>query len=173
MMSCISGSFVTTHESILLHCYWLKFIISIWVHSCMVKFYGPKHKTQKCMWYIYHWNIILNFLCSKTILLLLLAVAAKSLQSCLTLGDPIDSSPLGSPVPEILQARTLEWVAISFSNAWKWQVKVKSLSRGQLLATPWTSAYQAPPSMGFSRQAYWSGVPLSLNTYKTRLWLLW
>ena len=73
---------------------------------------------------------------------------------------PIDGSPPGFPVPGILQARTLEWVAISFSNAWKWKEKVKSLSRVQLLATPWTAAYQAPPSMGFSRQEYWSGVPL-------------
>ena len=73
---------------------------------------------------------------------------------------PIDGSPPGSPVPGILQARTLEWVAISFSNAWKWKVKVKLLSRIQLLATPWTAAYQAPPSMGFSRPEYWSGVPL-------------
>ena len=88
------------------------------------------------------------------------AAAAKSLQSCLTLCDPIDGSPPGSPVPGILQARTLEWVAISFSNAWKWEVKVKSLSYVQLLVTPWTAAYQAPPSMGFSRQEYWSGVPL-------------
>ena len=88
------------------------------------------------------------------------AAAAKSLQSCPTLCDPIDGSPPGSPVPGILQARTLEWVAISFSNAWKWKVKVKSLSRVRLLATPWTTAYQAPPSMGFSRQEYWSGVPL-------------
>ena len=86
--------------------------------------------------------------------------AAKSLQSCPTLCDPIDSSPPGSPVPGTLQARTLEWVAISFSNAWKWKVKVKSLSRVRLLVTPWTAAYQAPPSMGFSRQEYWSGVPL-------------
>ena len=134
--------------------------------------------------------------------------AAKSLQSCLTLCDPIDGSPPGSspslgfsrqehwsglpfpspmhesekwkwhrsvvsdsvqphrrqptrvPVPGILQARTLEWVAISFSNAWKWKVKVTSLSRVWLLATPWTAAYHAPPSMGFSRQEYWSGVPL-------------
>ena len=74
--------------------------------------------------------------------------------------DPIDSSPPGSPIPRILQARTLEWVAISFSNAWKWKVKVKSLSCVQLLETPWTAAHQAPPSMGFSRQKYWSGVPL-------------
>ena len=88
------------------------------------------------------------------------AAAAKSLQSCLTLWDPIDGSPPGSPVPGILQARTLEWVAISFSNAWKRKVKVKSLSRVRLLATPWTAAYQTPPSMGFSSQKYWSGLPL-------------
>ena len=87
------------------------------------------------------------------------AAAAKSLQSCLTLCDPIDGSPPGSPIPGTLQARTLEWVAISFSNAGKWKVKVKSLSRVQLFATPWTAAHQAPLSMGFSRQEYWSGVP--------------
>ena len=79
------------------------------------------------------------------------AAAAKSLQSCPTLHDPIDSSPPGSPVPGILQARTLEWVAISFSSAWKWKVKVKSLSCVWLCMTPWTVAYQAPPPMGFSR----------------------
>ena len=88
------------------------------------------------------------------------SAAAKSLQSCLTLCDPIDGSPPGSPVPGILQARTLERAAISFSNAWKWKVKVKSLSQAQLLATPRTAAYQAPPAMGFSRQEYWNGVPL-------------
>ena len=86
--------------------------------------------------------------------------AAKLLQSCPTLCDPIDGSPPGSPVPGILQARTLEWVAISFSSAWKWKVKVTSLSCVWLFATPWTEAHQAPPSMGFSRQEYWSGVPL-------------
>ena len=88
------------------------------------------------------------------------AAAAKSLQSCPTLCDPIDGSPPGSPVPGILQARTREWVAISFSSAWKWKVKMKSFSRVQLLATPWTAAYQASPSMWFSRQEHWSGVPL-------------
>ena len=88
------------------------------------------------------------------------AAAAKSLQSCPTLCDPIDGSPPGSPVPGILQVRTLERVAISFSNAWTWKVKVKLFSPVRLLATPWTAAYQAPPSMGFSRQEYWSGVPL-------------
>ena len=95
-----------------------------------------------------------------------LLLTAKSLQSCPTLCDPMDGSPLGSPVPGILKARGLEWVAISFSSAWKWEVKVKSLSRVRLLVTPWTAAHQAPPSMGFSRQEYWSGVPLhSLAMY--------
>ena len=94
----------------------------------------------KKMWYIY--------------------AAAKLLQSCPTLCDPIDGSPPGSPISGILQARTLEWVAISFFNAWKWKVKVKSFSHVRLFTTPWTKAYQAPPSMGFSRQEYWSGVPL-------------
>ena len=88
------------------------------------------------------------------------AAAAKSLQSCLTLSDSIDSSPPGSPIPGILQARTLEWVAISFSNALKWKVKVKLLSCVWLLVTPWTAAYQAHPSVGLSRQEYWSEVPL-------------
>ena len=87
------------------------------------------------------------------------AAAAKLLQSCLTLCDPIDGSPPGSPIPGILQARTLEWVAISLSNEGKWKVKLL-LSRVRLFATPWTAAYQAPLSMGFSRQEFWSGVPL-------------
>ena len=89
-----------------------------------------------------------------------LAAAPKSHQSCPTLCDPIDGSPPGPAIPGILQARTLEWVAISSANAWKWKVKVKSLSHVRLLATPWTAAYQAPPSVGFSRREYWSGVPL-------------
>ena len=92
----------------------------------------------------------------------------KSCQSCTTLCNPIDSSPPGSPVPGILQARTLEWVAISFSNAWKWKVKMKSLGRVQLFSTPWTTAYQAPLPMGFSRQEYWSGLPLPSPTALTR-----
>ena len=86
--------------------------------------------------------------------------AAKSLQSCPTLCDPMDCSLPGFSVHGILQARTLEWVTISFSNAWKWKVKVKSLSCVRHVATPWTAAYQAPSSMGFSMQQYWSGVPL-------------
>ena len=90
-------------------------------------------------------------------------------QSCQTLCDPIDSLPPGSSVPGILQARTLEWVAISFSNAWKWKAKVKSLSPVRLLATPWTTAYQALLSMGFSRQEYWSGVPLPSPNMLSRL----
>ena len=103
----------------------------------------------------YHFKVIKQVLKPKKVI-----AAAKSLQLCPTLCDPIDGSLPGSPVPGILQARTLEWVAISFSNAWKWKVKGKSLSHVQLLATPWTAAYQAPPSMWFSRQEYWSGVPL-------------
>ena len=106
-----------------------------------------------------------SFLCSwclnralHSICLLLLL----SLQSCPTLCDPIDGSPPGSPVPGILQARTLEWVAISVSNACKWKGKVKSLSRVRLLATPWTAAYQAPPSMGFSRLE-WGAIAFSVN----------
>ena len=98
------------------------------------------------------------------------ATAAKSLQSCPTLCDPIYGSPPGSPVPGILQARTLEWVAISFSNAWKWKVKVKLPSHVWPSATPWTAAYQASPSMGFSRQEYWSGVPSPSPSW-TIFWL--
>ena len=105
---------------------------------------------------------ILNYFCNHAAAA---AAAAKSLQSCPTLCDPIDGGPPGSPVPGILQARTLEWVAISFSNARKWKVKVKSLSRVRLFRTPWIAVHQALPSMGFSRQEYWSGVPLpSLNS---------
>ena len=106
-----------------------------------------------------------------------ITAAAKSLQSCPTLCDPTDGSPTGSPVPWILQARTLEWVAISCSNAFKWKVKVKSLSPVRPSVTPWTAAYQAHPSMGFSRQEYWSGVPLlyrflngSVSTISSENW---
>ena len=104
------------------------------------------------------------FTTSTTKILLLLLLL--SCFSCVQLCDPIDGSPPVSPIPGILQARTPEWVTISFSSAWKWKVKVKSLSRVWLFETPWTAAYQAPPPMGFSRQEYWSGVPLpslSLN----------
>ena len=94
------------------------------------------------------YNIIVTYP-NTSPLIVAAATAAKSLQSCPTLCDPRDSSSPGFPVPGILQARTLEWVAISFSNAWKWKVKVKSLSRSQLLATPWTAAYQALLSMDF------------------------
>ena len=95
---------------------------------------------------------------------------AKSLQSCPTLCDPTDGSPPGSSVPGILQARILEWVAISFSNAWKWKVKVKLLSHVLLFTTPWTVAYQAPPFMGFSRQEYWSGLPFSSPMHENEKW---
>ena len=96
--------------------------------------------------------------------------AAKLLQSCPTLCDPIDSSPPGSAVPGILQARTLEWVVISFSNAWKWKVKMKLLSHVRLFVTPWTVAYQALPFMGFSRQEYWSGLPFPSPMHESEKW---
>ena len=118
-------------------------------------------------WYMTHFIVLPKILLinifvrwSVKIMLLKNPAAAKSLQSCPTLCNPIDGSPLGSPVPGILQARTLEWVAISFSSAWKWKVNGKSLSCVRLLATPWTAVYQAPLPMEFSRQEYWSGVPL-------------
>ena len=127
---------------------------------------SPCYNSQKCLTVLPHvlgkerWvevcNLVEQLACSNLVEHLAVA-AAKLLQLCLTLFDPIDSSPPGSPVPGTLQARTLEWVAISFSNAWKWKVKVKSLSRVGLLVTPWTAAYQAPPSMGFSRQEYGVG----------------
>ena len=129
----------------------------------------PSSKGYSCLWdqsliscigrqTLYHW---VTWEASSTTA----AAAAKSLQSRPTLCDPIEGSPPGSPVPGILQTRTLEWVAISFSNAWKWKVKVKLLSRVRLFMTPWTTAYQALPSMGFSRQGYWSGVPLPSPIY--------
>ena len=102
-------------------------------------------------------NVLYSFLMKNTVKI---AATVKSLQSCPTLCGPTDCSPPGSPVPGSLQARTLEWVAVSFCNAWKWKVKVKSLSRVRHCATPQTAAYQVPPSSGFSRQEYWSGVPL-------------
>ena len=104
-----------------------------------------------------------------------LFATAKSLKSCPTVCDPIDGSPPGSTVPGSLQARTLEWVAISFSNAWKWKVKGKLLSCVQVLVTPWTAAHQVPLSMGFSRQEYWSGVPLPSPAvlFNTALWWTW
>ena len=116
--------------------FWKNFLVHLWLEvtsRCVHPLNVPSTHT---------WH---NELCRAA------AAAAKSLQSCPTLCDPMDCSPPGSPVPGILQARTLEWVAISFSNAGKWKVKGKSLSRVRLFMTPWTAAHQAPPSMGFSR----------------------
>ena len=121
----------------------------------------PEMKEQRCC-----------FKFQRLFILFLAAAAAKSLQSCPTLCDPTDSSPPGSAVPGILQARALEWVAISFSIAWKWKVKVKSLSRDRLVVTPWTVAHQAPPCMGFSRQEYWSGLPLPSPILFLTNWLV-
>ena len=113
------------------------------------------------------------------------AAAVKSLQSYRTLCDPIDGSPPGFPIPGILQARTLEWVTISFSNAWKWKVKGKLLSGVWFFTTPWTAAYQAPPPMGFSepRVLEWVAIAfsclqptgglcrISLDGKRTHLWV--
>ena len=121
---------------------------------------APPHTQQIVCWGSKQFALLPNFHSSYHS-----AAAAKSLQSCPTLCYPIDGSPLGSSVPGILQARILEWVAISFSNAWEWKVKVKLLSCTRLLATPWTAAHQAPPSMEFSRQEYWSGLPLPSPSY--------
>ena len=83
------------------------------------------------------------------------AAAAKSLQLCLTLRRPHRWQPTRPRHLRDSPVRTLGWVAISFSNAWEWKVKVKSLSHVWLFTTPWAATYQAPPSMGFSRQEYW------------------
>ena len=131
-----------------------------YISISIILYIRKAHKTCK----LSNWNnllflllydsYLLWFLTSELVLLTAAAAAAKSLQSCPTLCDPVDGSPPGFPVPGILQARTLEWVAISFSNAWKWKGKVKSLSHVRLLATPGTVAHQAPLSLGFSRQEY-------------------
>ena len=157
MLAFNSISYFSAHSS------WIQAQLSLWCSCCLV----PRNKSR--FPFLERWWVSSNAQVMRSRELMsirslhpvcLAAAAAKSLQSCLTLCDPRDGSPPGSPVPGILQARTLEWVTISFSNAWKWKVKVKSLSLDWLLATPWIAAYQAPPSMGFSREEYWSGVPL-------------
>ena len=123
-------------------------------HLCLLFFSpGITGSSSECVLFPACWNnFIYMCVCG--------GGGVQLLQSCPTLCDPIDGSPPDSPVPGILQARTLDWLAISFSNAWNWKNKVKSLSRVRLLATPWTAAHQAPQSMGLSRQEYWSGLPL-------------
>ena len=136
-------------------CNFIDFIYSnsFFVYSLVFSIYNIMSSANRALllplWFTYHFFVLPAA-----------AAAANSLQSCPTLCNPKDGSPPGSPVTGILQARTLEWVAISFSNTWNWKVKVKSLSRVRLVATPWSAAHQAPLSMGFSRQEYWSGVPL-------------
>ena len=131
--------------------------------------YNSDLNADKWMAISIHWNIVFIFTWKKysETFLIYVAAAAKSLQSCPILCDPIDGRPPGSAIPRILQTRTLEWAAISFSNAWKWKVKVKSLSRVRLLATPWTAAYQAPPSMGFfqARVLEWVAIAFSILIY--------
>ena len=158
----------------ILNCIFLKKIY--WsigdVQSCISFRYTAKWISYTCintyihsLWFFFHigHNRVLSRVPCATqhiLVIYFIYANAKSLQSCPTLCDPIDCNPLGSSVPGILQARILGWVAISFSNAWKWKVKGKLLSHAWLLATPWTAAHQAPPSMGFSSQEYWSGLPL-------------
>ena len=136
--------------------YWNSLAFSIIQGMVSLSFLKPAW-TSGSSQFRYCWSLAWRIL---SISLLACAAAAKSFQLCQTLCEPRDGSPPGSPVPGILQARSLEWVAISSSNAWKWKVKVKLLSCVRLIATPWTATHQAPPSMGFSRQEYWSGVPL-------------
>ena len=172
--SCISNSYLNENICSQKESYIRNFTILIEINSYKkMHIYHPKVLCERVERLDnsrdMRWGMYIDFKHTKwsTYIVGSAAAAAKSLQSCLTLCDPIDGSPPGSPVPGILQARTLEWVAISFSNACKWKVKVKPLSRVRLLATWWTAAYQAPPSMGFSRQEYWSGVPLP------SLWSCW
>ena len=157
----ILHSFHSAHSQLLMTCFVgdvnIVYYVSVLMHIFLTSFSILNHLNEK---YYYHLFVLRELNLWESINSFKSAAAAKSLQTCPTLCDPIDGSLPGSPVPGILQARTLEWVAISFSNAWKWKVKGKSLSRVWLLATPWTAAYQAPPPMGYSRQEYWSGVPL-------------
>ena len=110
--------------------------------TCWIRFKDNLISTSQNYW---QWQSIVKM--TEIIVILLLLLSCFS--TCPTLCDPIDSCPPGYPVPGILQARILEWVAISFSNAWKKKVKVKSLSRVRLLASPWTAAYQALPPWEF------------------------
>ena len=143
-----------------------------WLTQRLIRYYSIQNTFN---FFIFTWYTKVRIFCN--LINHLSAAAAKSLQSCPTLCNPRDGSPSGSPIPGILLARTLKWVAISFSNAGKWKVKVKSLSRVRLLVTPWTAAYQTPLSMGFAKQEYWSGLPLpspnhlSSDGYLVCLWL--
>ena len=147
-LSFVSCSSVATAENLIY--FWdIVFLLKLDYKNLLFSGCTQAGSESKCNLNAYRWKYSQVYAAAAT---------AKSLQSCPTLWDPIEGSPPGSPVPGILQERTLEWVAIAFSNAWKW--KLKSFSPVRLLATPWTAAYKAPPSMGFSKQEYWSGVPL-------------
>ena len=130
-------------------------------HSCSELYVtnngAVKDWLSKCIFVHLVFLSVIKHTADEQLLLLLLLLSASVVSDSVR---PHRRQPTRLPVPGILQARTLEWVTISFSNAWKWKVKVKSLSCVRLLATPWTAAHQALPSMGFSRQEYWSGVPL-------------
>ena len=149
-------------------------VASWWIGSFKKSFMGTSlmvqwlrlHCRPVSIWYYFFWSetsinissaeLLETYSLFSFLLLLLLLSRISRVRLC----DPIDGSPPGSPVPGILQARTPEWVAISLSSASKWKAKVKLLSRVRLPATPWSAAHHAPLSMGFSRQEYWSGVPL-------------
>ena len=151
---------------------------SPWRVLCLLTFTGAAVTWYLCSWFSL-WSLLLHFYVMRQACVVVVVVvvscsaAAASLQSCPTLCDPIDGSPPGSAVPGILQARTLEWVAIAFSNAWKWKGKVKLLSRVRLLATPWTAAHQAPPSMGFfqARVLEWGAIAFSVSVAQSCLTL--
>ena len=140
----------------------LEIIVSYWrIKTSLIEkiIFGLNLKEEEEMKYV----LEENFLSGED------AAAAKSLQLCSTLCDPIDGSPRGSPVPGILQTRALEWVAISFSNAWKWNVKEKLLSRVRLLATPWTATYQAPHPWDFPGKSTGVGCHCRLRSGEDRI----
>ena len=146
------------------------------LYRCILQPIAQNHSTARNMRVCFYfwrrflklnWNVIF-FLFLKHFYTAATAATAKSLQLCPTLCDPIDRQPFRLPAPGVLQARTLDWIAISFSNAWKWKVKGKLLSRVWLFATPWTAAYQAPPPLGFfqARVLEWVAIAFSAFTLK-------
>ena len=124
----------------------------------LISFWFSSNVVLTLLLYCLNYELLIN-------LTRLCCCCCLSAKSCLTLCDPMNCTLPGSSVPGILQARALEWVAIAFFNAWKWKVKVKSLSWVWLLETPWTAAHQAPLSMGFARQEYWSSCHCLLHSF--------
>ena len=168
----ISGSSAFSKTSLNIRKFW-----TLWSHNSILFLFHPEHMKSAIVQYgclSSSYCVIVPANRRGTRTKNSAAAAAKSLQSCPTLCDPIDGSPPGSPVPGILQARTPEWAAISFSNAWKWKVKVKSLSHVWLFVTPWTAAYQAPPSMGFfqAKVLEWGAIVFSKKNIYPSLYVL-